>query len=64
MADRVEILPRPTYSSRVLYLARVTCEQTGESRDCYHSHSTQALAEKCAEQMLIELARYRATRHD
>lgn len=64
MSDRVEILQRPTHSSRVLYLARVTCEHTGESRDCYHSHSTQALAEKCAEKMLIELDIYRATRTD
>lgn len=54
MSERIEIIRRPGWSSLTTYFARVTCTTTGRVRDCWHSHKTPALAQRCGEKMLID----------
>jgi hypothetical protein len=54
MSERIEIIRRPGWSSQTTYFARLTCTTTGRVRDCWHSHKTPALAQRCGEKMLAD----------
>ena len=54
MSERIDIMLRPSWSSQSTYFARLTDDTTNAVRDCWHSHKTAALAEKCGTKMLSD----------